>query len=623
MNTMKLLKSTLQFFAYSFWRNICLSIILGLVFTSSTQPELKPLPDDYGSQSHLGHNVGIDHLAKQLNKPVSNSYMWLICGFNSWEDLKIFLPEAKMAGISVGAILIPPYQSPQVNPNCPYSEPFGKHYIHWANEIANLSLRYSNLIGFGINNFQENIDLGYLTQTYIDSMVTTGKSINPLLQFIDTDTLPGIYYVDRDATGTGDGLSWVNASKTVVDLPWGSINGGDTVYVSGGADSTTYSPVYLYGKSFVDYVVITRGKDAGHDGEVYFQNSGTAVSYTFKLGSCRYIKVTGFTLTNTSTTDDSLTVNSVFRSENGNYNIVDNCNIISSGTSTCVRSEGDTNLTISNDTLIVLSNNYSSEADNIHISDGGGGQTIIGNYMTNGKIISSYSHPDLIQFSNEGATGRPLITIANNFMLAPDQTSTLMAGINAGEPKSNSYLIYNNIIVLRTLGNSGIVLYNYTPVYHSSAKIFNNTILLKGFGQPIRLGDLDTLIMKNNIVIIDTPDSNPNLWFADDAGFDIVYKDIDYNAYYKSGGAIIDTGYSGGSPAGPLSLSQWQTLEYDANSDTNAVSFANIWGTDIVDYLTTAGRDLGVDLSAYFITDIRAVIRPQNSVWDMGALESE
>jgi len=53
------------------------------------------------------------------------------------------------------------------------------------------------------------------------------------------------------------------------------------------------------------------------------------------------------------------------------------------------------------------------------------------------------------------------------------------------------------------------------------------------------------------------------------------------------------------------------------------VTFANLWGTDIVDYLTTTGRDLGIDLSSIFTIDIRAVIRPQNSVWNMGALEEE
>ena len=124
---MKITKSNIKFMdilnslTSSFKRIIFLAIILGLVFTSSTQTELKLISSNYDSQSNLGP---ADHYVKQLKDPASNPSEWLICGINSWDDLKTYLPEAKMAGISVWAILIPPYQSPPVNPDCPYSEPF-------------------------------------------------------------------------------------------------------------------------------------------------------------------------------------------------------------------------------------------------------------------------------------------------------------------------------------------------------------------------------------------------------------------------------------------------------------------------------------------------------------------
>jgi hypothetical protein len=174
-----------------------------------------------------------------------------ISGPNDWTDLIDFLPNAKMAGISIWVSLLPPSKTPPICPTCNYSEPYRLDFIRWAKEIANLSLRYSNLTGYAIGDLQKNLNLGYIKQTYIDSMITTSKSINPKLQFITT--LPNIYYVDRDATGSGNGSSWANASKTVSGLPWKSINGCDTVYVSGGSDSTVYYSKYWGWKGIYEF----------------------------------------------------------------------------------------------------------------------------------------------------------------------------------------------------------------------------------------------------------------------------------------------------------------------------------------------------------------------------------
>ena len=71
----------------------------------------------------------------------------------------------------------------------------------------------------------------------------------------------------------------------------------------------------------------------------------------------------------------------------------------------------------------------------------------------------------------------------------------------------------------------------------------------------------------------------------------------------------------------PIVWGDWQGLGYDVNSDTGTVSFANLLGTTIPDYVTATGRDVGVNLSEFFTTDINGYIRPYNSVWDMGAIE--
>ena len=126
-----------------------------------------------------GH-INTDSLIQYLNNSGLKTYTWSIDQNNSWEDLKNSLPELKIAGISINVSLMPPT-------NTSPSQPFGFDFISWAKEIANLSLRYSNLKGYSIEDFQENVNLNYFSQTYIDSIETLGISINPKLQFINAE----------------------------------------------------------------------------------------------------------------------------------------------------------------------------------------------------------------------------------------------------------------------------------------------------------------------------------------------------------------------------------------------------------------------------------------------------
>ncbi len=132
-------------------------------------------------------------------------------------DLQSYLPEAKMSGTSVNIELLPPSECPPINPNGVYSEPYRLDFTTWAQEIAKLSLRYSNLKGYGIENLQQNIDQGYLSQTYVNNVKAAGQAINPKLQFVSFEPKNyNLWYVDRDAKGNGDGTSWENAASFLI-----------------------------------------------------------------------------------------------------------------------------------------------------------------------------------------------------------------------------------------------------------------------------------------------------------------------------------------------------------------------------------------------------------------------
>ena len=110
----------------------------------------------------VGH-VNIDSLIKYLTNSNSKTYTWSINRKIHGKILKFHYPILKVPGISIYVSLMPPT-------NASPSEPFQLDFIQWAKEIANLSLRYSNLKGYSIDNFQENVNLNYFNQTYIDNI---------------------------------------------------------------------------------------------------------------------------------------------------------------------------------------------------------------------------------------------------------------------------------------------------------------------------------------------------------------------------------------------------------------------------------------------------------------------
>jgi hypothetical protein len=544
---------------------------------------------------------------------------------NDWTKLIYSLSKAKMGGINIYVSLLPPSKTPPICPTCNYSEPYRLDFISWAKVIANLSLRYSNLTGYALEDFQENLNLGYLRKTYIDSMITAGKSINPRLQFITT--LPNIYYVDKNATGNGSGSSWTNASKTVSDLHWANINGGDTVYISGGTDSLTYAKVNLEDKRFSSQVVITKGKDAGHNGNVIFQNSGSTTiplytAFTFGLIDCKNIKLIDLTFNTIITTDDNPDNMDIVKIKQSRNIIIDSCIIISNGIGDPIEMSQDTTCTISYNHIEVLSNSYNTQNDCIWIGSGAGGHTIIGNTIIAGGINDSYNHKDIIQMNEEGSTDKLQMTIANNILTFLNESATQGQGIYCDGMHSNSFLVYNNIITMITQ-NTSFVVYNGDGTHSSSIRLFNNTIVGGGtdeggfdFGN-----NIDTLIMKNNIMELDSA-NNFNIQFIGTGGLAaITYKDIDYNQYYRPGSGV--TFWDG---SAVIHWTKWQALGYDTHGSDIAAIFANKWGTNIVDYILSTGSigiDAGTDLSAIFTTDIRSVKRLLGAAWDRGAVESK
>ena len=168
-------------------------------------------------------------------------------------------------------------------------------------------------------------------------------------------------------------------------------------------------------------VTITKGKDAGHNGKVIFQNTEPIQqNATVNINNCENIRLTHVTINTTVTTDDVDRQKTMLIFATGANNSVDNCDIISNGLGTGIFIIEQINFKLTNSRVIVEHNDYLSDADCIFISGGNGGHTITGNTLICDKANSSARHPDIIQIAYEGSSlgGRPLTVIANNLMMS-------------------------------------------------------------------------------------------------------------------------------------------------------------------------------------------------------------
>jgi hypothetical protein len=169
---------------------LCLLAAAGAVHAAS-----RPIVGDYDLELRQGDHVDNAAMIQRLTELGVNTYFWLVWHSpNDWQDLQSFLPLADKAGISVWVYLVPHSESTIDAPTWPYSEPFKIDYVRWAEEIAKLSLKHRNLVGYVIDDFWGNVSPTRFSPEYVTKMVAAGKGINPRLRFY-----PLMYYPELEA----------------------------------------------------------------------------------------------------------------------------------------------------------------------------------------------------------------------------------------------------------------------------------------------------------------------------------------------------------------------------------------------------------------------------------------
>jgi hypothetical protein len=103
------------------------------------------------------------------------------------------------------------------------------------------------------------------------------------------------WYVDNTVANSGNGTSWASAWKQFSNINWSSVNPGDTLQISGGANGQTYGGMLKIPKSGTAAapIRVTVGQDGTHSGTVTFDGQiGSDFSYV-DMNGINYIVFDG------------------------------------------------------------------------------------------------------------------------------------------------------------------------------------------------------------------------------------------------------------------------------------------------------------------------------------------
>jgi len=472
-----------------------------------------------------------------------------------------------------------------------------------------------------------------------------------------------VWYVDRDATGANTGRSWTDAWTSLDSsvwmgnkgINWAIIGDGDSIYVSGGTDSTNYyySPdnfacgvrretsVGEVTPTFNETVIVKKAWQSGHNGGVYFvpRNDNTYMLFTVKGVS--NVKFTGFNIVDTRS--NSTTMDNGLISIYGSNNILEDCFVYNRGLTTGIYLSGSY-LTVRNCFFDYEANSLDNGIDVIGMSGGTGNHIIEGNIIiTRNSSPTTTSHRDMIQHGDLINPANVEVIVRNNLIMELGNSVSWNGLIYTSGTFADTvkWYIYNNILVSTTTASSigGIFIEQETigtRPWSENYWIFNNTIIINddgsGLSRVISCGNqstTDTVLIKNNLLLTDAPVGMymnfPVFYYKE------YYRQIDYNGYFEYGG-LSGAFMAGDDAMDSWEFDEWQGAGNDVHSITGnstAVIFADKYGETAMDYLTVTGRDIGVDMTTAHpelfakFPDIGYDIlgNPRSGTWDMGALE--
>lgn len=457
------------------------------------------------------------------------------------------------------------------------------------------------------------------------------------------------WYIDKAASGGGDGTSWGAAWNNFASFN-AAVGSGDTIWIRSG--DYTGELFFIDAKS-----ELTIKHDPDTDGNVVlsalsvWNSSGILIDVLGADGSQRFL-IVGAT-NNTDTTDAARTAlsrqvwvrkttdcvlrglktsrESVFADDTAQVHgiqIDNECDFVTVEDCDIRYTSGDGINSFpgngATDGLfthgIYRRNTIYAVADD-GIQTGYGGFTITDNYIDNaGQAVMLNAHPDGIQVNPIGASQKNNPTGARNFRIARNTIARFNQNIFLEYVDSNIF-VENNVIIgwrptdevasaLGGYSNSGIVASVITANDGGDLVIANNTFYNFLVSPAINgsWADTDPSNTKNNLFL------NCRFWVLNSAEADFSLDST--NRCWDTDGVVFYESSAGAVVA--ASTDSARGLGSAIKADPLTVDHAD---EDLRLQATSPLIDAGADMSAYFDADRLGVERPNGNGWDIGAYE--
>lgn len=462
--------------------------------------------------------------------------------------------------------------------------------------------------------------MNYFINTTLKKRWICGVAV-VLLSTAGQSAIAANWYVDSAVGTSGNGQSWASAFKTFSAIPWSSINAGDTLYISGGTTSKTYTSPLIIGKSGTSSsrITVRVGQDAGHTGTVILDGARIDINQNYITLDGSVNGVSKLKIQNITSNDQQVgwaVYSNGTTGLNLKYVTITNCNNGLNLTYANNYEISNSSITARGDALIrgIMSNLNGWDANKIHdnfleslFSSGGPDGIQVGHstsiYNNKFKVTKSSSaiagqHTDNLQLA-----GFNIKVYGNEFINIGDSNIDYDAWAS-GEIKNIS--IYNNLFHLvedidpypdfiRMYSTGGKALNSFTNV-----KILNNSFIddrtsHAGIGQLIGygFGGSGSGAGSGN-------ETRNNIFRGTPSGMTI---------NMDGGGGSFSMAYSNNIYPYPIS-----------RDPSGKIGVPSLDANFIPTSSDTLARDKGMSLS-YFSTDKRGTARPQGSAWDIGAYE--